>query len=591
MGRMKKKFGMIISIIMKTCAIPFLCYMCLQFILVTLPIVNTVLVKKIIDAIGVKREYPFLLELSILFVFIIILQKLGISFLEITRKIITERIIKWFNEDIMRNMSEMDIEVLDTGEGRKLIDNVKDAPAIILDFIFRFVIFMSGIYSLVITMYTIISFDALVSTIYLVLTIPGIIMETIAKRKIDVWNMDSAPDIRRFSYYRWMLTDRWPAKDIRMYNLTDHIKTRYVQEKSEYINIKKKINFKGLLWSVLSIFIYEIGYVFFCCCVINRVMNGNITIGDTTMLISYSLLATQSFRECGLIIMNYKSIISKHIERYCWFQNTNRINNMGKRICKKFECLEFIDVHFKYPNSNEEILKGVSFEIRKGDKVSIVGINGAGKTTIIKLIIGLYHVDKGEILLNHIPLYEYDLNSVRRLFSIVFQDYPIYSLTLRENIGLSNPANMYDDDKILSALHECDVEMEDLNLDTNLTKTFDDNGVVMSKGQFQRVVLARAMFKDADFIIFDEPSSSLDSEAEEHVFTNYIKQTKNKTGLMISHRISSGKLSNKIIVLSDGVVECIGNHSELIKRKGTYAKLFLLQAKQYEQGGDNSNAK
>ena len=205
---------------------------------------------------------------------------------------------------------------------------------------------------------------------------------------------------------------------------------------------------------------------------------------------------------------------------------------------------------------------------------------------MIKLMLGLYEVESGQILINGYPLSDYDIKDVRKLFSALFQTFVQYPFTLRENIALSNLERLQNDEEIIEVLKQSGV-YEDIKpklengLDSFMTRQFDDKGTELSKGQWQKVALSRAYFKNASIIIFDEPSAALDAEAEDRIFKNFEEISEGKTGIMISHRISSSRMSNKIIVLDGGKITEQGTHDELVAKDGLYAKLYNLQREKY----------
>ena len=258
----------------------------------------------------------------------------------------------------------------------------------------------------------------------------------------------------------------------------------------------------------------------------------------------------------------------------------------GTRKLETFESLTFDNVCFKYPHTDKYVLTGVSFTLNKGDKLSIVGINGSGKSTIIKLMLGLYEIQSGRILINGYPMSDYDMRDVRKLFSALFQNFVQYPLTLRENIALSSLERMDNSDEIEGVLTQSGV-YEDIKpklengLDSFMTRQFADKGTELSKGQWQKIALSRAYFKNAPIIIFDEPSAALDAEAEDRIFKSFESISDGKTGIMISHRISSARMSNKIIVLDGGKITEQGTHNELVALDGLYAKLYNLQREKY----------
>lgn len=215
-----------------------------------------------------------------------------------------------------------------------------------------------------------------------------------------------------------------------------------------------------------------------------------------------------------------------------------------------------------------------------------MGVNGSGKSTIIKLILGLYEVESGRILINGYPMSDYNIHDVRKLFSVLFQSFVQYPLTLRENIALSDIKRINNSEEIKTVLAQSGIYEELRNrhenlLDSYMTRQFDDNGIELSKGQWQKIALARAFFKNAPIVILDEPSAALDAEAEDRIFKIFEDISEGKTCIMISHRISSARMSNKVIVLDNGKIVEEGTHNELITLNGLYAKLYNLQREKY----------
>ncbi|MEG0687238.1 MAG: ABC transporter ATP-binding protein [Hungatella sp.] len=252
--------------------------------------------------------------------------------------------------------------------------------------------------------------------------------------------------------------------------------------------------------------------------------------------------------------------------------------------------IEFVDVGFCYPDCEDFVLRHIHLTIKKGEKIALVGLNGAGKTTLIKLIVHLYRPTEGKILFDGVDTSIYALNDIYRLFGIVFQDPSRYAFTLRENIAISNMKNIDDQERLDLAMQKSGVDQLEATLpkgcDTYLTKDFDKNGIGgLSGGQWQKIAIARGFFNDAAIIIFDEPTSNLDPVAEYEVYQKLVHLSEEKTTIVISHRLSSAKMSDKIILLDKGSVAESGSHEELMKSGKQYAHLFQLQAKQYTQEG------
>lgn len=248
--------------------------------------------------------------------------------------------------------------------------------------------------------------------------------------------------------------------------------------------------------------------------------------------------------------------------------------------------IEFCNVSFRYPNSNEDVLKNCSFCIEPNEKVGLIGLNGAGKSTIIKLLFRFYDPREGSIKLDGIDLKEYNIYEVRKVFGVLFQDYVTYSLPLREIIALSDFDHRFDNERLdkactISGANKIFANWKD-GYDTVLGRYYTDNGAELSGGQWQLVALSRAYFKDSSYMILDEPSAALDPISEDRIFEQLYELSKGKSSITISHRLSNTTLADKILVIGDGHIIEQGSHPELLRKNGQYAHLFNLQASRYQ---------
>lgn len=254
-----------------------------------------------------------------------------------------------------------------------------------------------------------------------------------------------------------------------------------------------------------------------------------------------------------------------------------------KRSDNEYE-IEFDHVYFRYPGAEEYALKDFSLKIRIGEKMAVVGMNGSGKTTMIKLLCKLYEPTEGRILLNGVDIKKFDADEYRKLFSVVFQDFKLFSLELGENVSGSEK---YDKEKVTDCLEKAgfviDEEKMNNGLDTCLYKNYDDSGVEISGGEAQKIAIARALYKEAPFILLDEPTASLDPLAENEIYSKFDSIVGTKTAIYISHRLSSCKFCNDIVVFDDGRLIQRGSHEELLKDvHGKYYEMWNAQAKYYQ---------
>ena len=251
------------------------------------------------------------------------------------------------------------------------------------------------------------------------------------------------------------------------------------------------------------------------------------------------------------------------------------------------DSIEFRNVSFSYPGCSVPVLNDVCFKVESGDSVAIVGLNGSGKTTIIKLLLRFYSPSSGQIYINGKDITQYDLGSLRQKFDVMFQEFNVYAFTLKENIELSDLCNTSKntDARIQDALKTsgADSILNKLpqGLNTYLSREFSEEGVKLSKGEEQKIALARMFYRDSEVILLDEPSASLDAEAENKIF-NTIKELNNgKTVIFITHRLANIKIAKKIFVLENGRIIESGSHDDLMKLSGRYATLYNYQAEKF----------
>lgn len=248
--------------------------------------------------------------------------------------------------------------------------------------------------------------------------------------------------------------------------------------------------------------------------------------------------------------------------------------------------IAFENVCFSYPETDKEILKNVTFYVKTGERIAFVGENGAGKSTIIKLLCGLYEPTAGKITIGGVPVREMTRQLRNSLLSVVFQDFQSYQMTLRENIAFGNLKMLYDDDTLYHALQLaggeelCDGNVQRLN--RNLGKLTED-GLDLSKGQWQRVAMARAFVSDANYVILDEPTASLDPIAESHMYENFARIFHSRGTIMISHRLASARMADRILVLDGGRIVQSGSHQELMQREGLYKTMYETQSSFYQE--------
>ena len=392
---------------------------------------------------------------------------------------------------------------------------------------------------------------------------------------------------RELDYLRYIGANDKTAKEIKLFGLTDFIASRFKKLSEEYYQINKKLTIKrsaySAVFNILGVVCYYAAYLV----IIKSVLDGQITVGELTFLsASFNRLrnSLQSFftnftqiTQRALYLKDYFDFIDLEIP-----DAQKSFLELPQAITQGFE---LVNVHFGYPESEHEVLKGVSFKLKAGEKMAFVGENGAGKTTLIKLMLRFYEPTQGQILLDGVNINRYDKADYQQMFGVIFQDFFRYEFTLRENIAVGAIDAVTNDHRIgqaaeLSLASEVIDALEE-GVETQLGKRFK-KGQELSGGQWQKVALARAYMKDAKVMILDEPTAALDAKAEYEVFERFIDLTKGKTSIIISHRFSTVRMADRILVLKHGKILELGTHDELMENPKLYAELFELQAQGYK---------
>lgn len=385
-------------------------------------------------------------------------------------------------------------------------------------------------------------------------------------------------------YLMGSCTDYKNGLDIRVFKMQEYLSKKLSE-------LLKQINRLYLYWGINDGRIYGvlgfftqigagIAYIF----VGVKAIYGLISIGDVLMYTGAILNFITCFKEI-ISLYGRTSFVGGYLNNYTEFINKPNLHYNGSIPIKKrndndYE-FEFKDVSFKYPDTNILVLDHISFKIKVGEKLAVVGQNGAGKTTVIKLLCRLYEPTSGEILLNGTDIRRYNYEEYIDLFSVVFQDFKLYSLSIEENIAGS--LNI-DKDKVMDSLKKIGIKNKVMGLkEKTSSKLYKDNGdgIEVSGGEAQKIAIARALYKDAPFVILDEPTAALDPISEADIYKNFNTLVENKSAIYISHRMSSCRFCDKIIVFKEGKIIEQGKHEELLNLNGEYAKLFNSQAKYY----------
>ena len=384
------------------------------------------------------------------------------------------------------------------------------------------------------------------------------------------------------------------AKEMRMGNFPKLMKWRFGEEIKAHKGIVSKyapkivgLEFAGQFLQEILLKFGSVGYTVWQC-----LGTGNILYGDCLVIInsisnvSWGIVAiTETFtqvNEASLYIGNIRDFLEKDI--------TVKDAPNAKEAVRGD--LEFRNVSFTYRGAKEPVIKNLSFTVHDGEKIALVGQNGAGKTTIAKLMLRLYDVTEGEILYGGVNIKELSLESYLKAFAVVFQDFKNFSVNIAENV-LLRPLSDGEEEKVLDALDKAGFKekLDSLpdGIDTRLTREFDDKGENLSGGESQKLSIARIYAKEASIAILDEPTSALDPIAEYKMYENMMDACRDRSVVFISHRLSSAVLADRVILLENGGIAEMGTHGELVASKGKYAEMFAMQAEKYIEGGEEAH--
>lgn len=581
----------VVKILFKNTPIFIIFYALINIITALIPAANVLLSKNIIDGlIGIYNGgeitgvWKYMVILFVLMIINSLLNEMGMVIPEFIRA----KNEKYLVSIILDKFSKIEIKHLEDKKSRDSIQAVMDSRFYIsgsFDYIVNYI--PKEIITFVSTISVIFVYYPLIAVFYLLTTIPSILINSFQSKKMDQFSIDSIPETRKKDYLYNILTQSHYAKDLRLYNLSVPFRNKYNELWKKIIGEREKIFVKGFKLLNLSTIISSAGYIGMYIYLIYKTYRGDLSLGGLTAFTAGILTVSGNFSALVSYLMTYQNIFMERvlsaIEFFKW-KDENNENSENLQV-EKFDII-FNNVTFKYPHTDTVVLKELSFTIKDGEKVALVGVNGAGKSTIVKLLLRMYDPDEGEILINGVNIKNYDINSYRKNFSACFQDIVHYSLTFAENIAVSDLENIGNTEAVVEAANASGLdniqEAWEKKLDTPLTRTFEENGIELSGGQWQKIGIARAFFRDAPFVILDEPSSALDPKAESQIFNSFSDLCGDKSGLLISHRLSSIMIVDKIIFLEDGQIKEAGTHEELMKQNGTYAEMYNLQAEKYK---------
>lgn len=407
-----------------------------------------------------------------------------------------------------------------------------------------------------------------------------------------------APTWRKMNYLESTTKNFDFAKDIRLFNMSNAFFNQLSGVNETYKELNRKHHNRMVLWEVSLGSVLIVQKILMYTWLVYNVVTGAYQISDFVLYVGlvstfhasvgYVNWIYSDMRTNSLMINDYRNFVDWKEDRETADEKYGHITEIN---LDKFE-FRFENVSFKYPGHDNYVLKNVNLTIKNGAKLAVVGVNGAGKTTFIKLMMKLYEPSEGRILLNDVDIKEYNREEYFKLFSPVFQNVECFAMPIYQNISFAEE-DKTDMNKINEVLEQSGLS-EKINsyekgLHTNLLKIFDKEGIDLSGGEKQRLAMARALYKDGKVVILDEPTAALDALAEDRMYREFENMIYGKTAVFISHRLGSTRFCDKIAMFEDGTIVEEGTHEELMAKNGKYAYMFGIQSQYYDEKQKNSD--
>ena len=491
---------------------------------------------------------------------------------------------------MMNKAKTVDLQSFDKTDFYERLENAQREATV------RPIQIINATFASVSTVISMLSFVAILFTVspwaplfIVALALPSAFITYLYRKKSFNYVRMRSKDRRQLNYYSGLMTNKDMVKEIRIFGLSDLFIKRYGKTFKEYFKGLRKLYLKEGFWNMFVSLLSALAHCIVFAYVAFRVWRGNLQVGDYSLYtgalnsitsgVNNLISSTSTVYEGTLFIDN---LITFMDEKPTILVDDNVNAKVNRHIPHK---IEFKNLSFRYPGTERDVIKNLNAVIEAGSTVALVGVNGAGKTTLIKLITRLYDPTEGEILLDGKNIKEYEPNDLYKRFGIIFQDFGKYAVTAAENIAFGEVDKKATEQNIKHAAEQSNadsfIDKLPRGYATPLMRYFEDDGIELSVGQWQKLSIARAFYSDSDILILDEPTASLDAIAEQEIYNQFDELRRDKTTIFVSHRLSSATTADIIFVLDNGVlVEC-GSHAELIKKGGLYHKLFTTQAGRY----------
>jgi ATP-binding cassette subfamily B protein len=556
------------------------------------PFIQVFLLSKVLDIFTSQTNLGFQSFHWIIVTYLVAsVLKLGLkSLADVKGAYLQEKMGGYIDIQISKKLSELDPATFEDPEFQNLIAQLEGIKGSLQMHLLRFTGLLDAVFKFITATLVISATFPWFAPVVLMATIPSYIAWDRLRVKTWPFYVEKRSIVTRVTeYVKTLLSSDSTSKESIIFKTGPVLLDKIKKEQRKYFTEFAKENDPWMLKIFLARIFQFCAFVYTQYLNLVRVFSGTLSIGQFTLIFQQSLNLVFSAEE---ILNQYSSISArnKYLDKFFEFFATGKIINspLNPSTIPQFpnpQVIEFKNVSFKYPNTERYILKDFNLKIESGEKIALVGENGAGKTTIIKLLLRFYDVTDGEILLNDVNIKEVDLNEWHTSIGALFQDFIKYQFTFKENVYFGDLTKNDKEKYLKKAIEKSGANnyLDTLpdNIDQVVGKMFE-GGIDLSGGQWQKLALARAFFRDAPILILDEPTSAIDAKAEYEIFQKVQSLQADKTVIIISHRFSTVRHADRILVLNDGKIIEEGEHESLIMQKGVYEELFELQAQGYK---------
>ncbi len=567
-----------------------ICYLAGMLLLALFPVCSVLLIKNLVNHVmdlaqGGQPYIKFLWGVGLLSVVELLTQitKYSNSYMEQRLK---AELYCGFSDKLLEKYVSVEFSCFEEERSRNIIHHVGSAPQeSLLEYFMTFFSLVADfieIFGYVIVFFSLSPLFGLLGTGCL-----GILLCLNFKRVEMMAKLydEQTDDERKMLYLDKLLCTKSALLDLKLNDAID-----FVHHKREALS--QVIWKERLLRTLQSQFVYASGYMsmvlwigLVVIYVIYEITHGKLSYGVVVALIS----AVQSIYGCSECLANdFASVLKsgvniRYLEKFMELPEVKKVEKAGNgEAMDRQGCLQFHNVSFRYPDDPKEVLKDVSFSIEPFQKVALVGENGSGKTTIVKLICGLYQPAQGRITLNDIDICELPAQYSAKIYGAAFQDFSRYQFSVRHNVALSSVERMENDSEVFQAMEQAQASDLQKIIDKPIGM-IEEDGINLSGGQWQKLALARAYFKKGQLLILDEPTASMDPRAESELYASFLKMMRSHTCIVVSHRLAIAKQCDQIIVLDKGQIVQKGSHDELISERGLYQEMFHAQSQWYHE--------